>query len=93
MHEGHVEMQRIDIAIDGIPLDVALAKALAEQVASRLARDYLLLAWYDGQRNEEHPSVPECQHKPGWLAYAEGHGGNIRVSLNEGEFDFIFTAL
>jgi hypothetical protein len=51
----------------------------------------MIVAWYDGQKGEEHPVVPECQHKPGWLAYAEGHGGNIRVNINDGEFEFIFS--
>jgi len=86
-------MQQINIGIDGIPLDVDLAKTLAEQIVSRLADEALLLAWYDGQRSEEHPDVPECQHKPGWLAYAEGHGGSIRVNFNDGEFEFIFAVL
>jgi len=93
MHEYRTEMQQIGIDIDGVPLDVELANALAAQVAACLAEDFLLLAWYDGQRNEEHPSVPECQHKPSWLAYAKGHGGNIRVRVNDGEFDFIFAAV
>jgi hypothetical protein len=35
--------------------------------------------------------VPECQHKPGWLAYAEGHGGRVRVDVNETEYSFIFA--
>ncbi len=93
MHEYRTEMQRVAINVEGIAMDIALANALAEQIAARLAEDFLLLAWYDGQRKEEHPSVPECQHKPGWLAYAEGHGGNIRVRINDGEFDFIFAAV
>lgn len=93
MHETETEMRQVVIDIKGVPLDVALANSLAERVAAHLAEEYLLLAWYDGQRNEEHPHVPECQHKPGWLAYAEGHGGNIRVRLNDGEFDFIFAAV
>lgn len=51
----------------------------------------LLIAWYGGVKGEEHPEVPECQHKPGWLAYAEGHGGRVRVDVNAGEYSFIFA--
>ena len=40
------------------------------------------------KQGEEHPEVPECQHKPGWLAYAEGHGGWVRVDVNETEYSF-----
>jgi hypothetical protein len=51
----------------------------------------MLIAWYDGKKGEEHPHVPECQHKPGWLAYAEGHGGRIRIDVNETEYSFIYS--
>lgn len=87
------DMRQIAISIDGIGLDYGLGKILAEQLVLRLTEDYMMVAWYDGQKGEEHPEIPECQHKPGWLAYAEGHGGNIRVSFNEGEFEFIFSSM
>lgn len=87
------DMRQIAISIDGMDVDYELGKTLAEQVVSRLTEDYMMVAWYDGQKGEEHPDVPECQHKPGWLAYAEGHGGNIRVNFNDGEFEFIFSSV
>ncbi len=71
----------------------AAAKKLAEQEAGKKLSEPMLVAWYDGKRNEEHPHVPECQHKPGWIAYAEGHGGRLQVNLNDGEYSFIFADL
>ena len=85
------EMREVAIAIDGVVPDVVLANALAEQVAARLCERYLLLAWHDGRCNESCPSGPPEQQRPGWLVYAEQHGGNIRVRVNEGEFDFVFA--
>lgn len=87
------DMRQIAISIDGMDVDYELGKTLAEQVVSRLTENYIMVAWYDGQKGEEHPEVPECQHKPGWLAYAEGHGGSIRVNFNDGEFEFIFSSV
>ena len=81
----------IKINVEGKELDFALAKRLSEELATSLLSDPLLIAWYDGKKGEEHPSVPECQHKPGWIAYAEGHGGCIRVDINEGEYSYIFS--
>ena len=51
----------------------------------------MLIAWFDGEKNEEQPEVLECQHKPGWLAYAAGHGGRVRVDVNKTEYSFIFA--
>jgi hypothetical protein len=52
-----------------------------------LAEDTLdelkIVAWYDGIKKEEHPFVPECQHKPGWVAYAEGHNGKLQININQ----------
>ncbi len=79
------------VRIEGRPLERELARRLAGVLAAESLAEPMLIAWYDGQKGEEHPEVPECQHKPGWLAYAEGHGGRLRVDVNEGEFSFIFA--
>lgn len=34
----------------------------------------------------------KCSHQPSWLAYAQGHGGDITVDINQGEYLFIFTS-
>ena len=82
---------RQSIQVTGSEMAFPLARALAETLATSQLNEPMLIAWYDGQKGEEHPAVPECQHKPGWLAYAEGHGGRLRVDVNEGEFSFIFA--
>src|SRR3990167_8828218 len=56
------------------------------------AEEPMLLAWSDRRRNEVSPDIPECQHQPGWLAYAESHGGNLKVEINRGEYVFVFRA-
>lgn len=85
-------MQNIGLIVDGLELDFESAQALAKVAANHLVAGAMLLAWHDRPREKESPEVPECTGKPGWLAYAEGHGGNIRVDINHGEFVFIFTA-
>lgn len=87
----HVELKTIQINIDGMDLSFPLVQRLAEQLASELIDEPMLIAWFDGKRNEEHPTVPECQHKPGWLAYAEGHGACLRVDVNGVLFSLIFA--
>ena len=87
----HVEFETIKISEEKKEIDYVLAKRLSEDIVSTIISEPMLIAWFDGKKNEEHPEVPECQHKPGWLAYAEGHGGRLRVDVNETEYSFIFA--
>ncbi len=87
----HAELLTLKINLEGKELDFSLAKRLADNLVSDSISEPMLIAWYDGKKGEEHPSVPECQHKPGWLAYAEGHGGRVRIDVNGPEYSFIYT--
>ena len=87
----HVNFETIKISVEGKEIDYSLARRLSEDITSTIMTDSILIAWFDGKKGQEHPQVPECQHKPGWLAYAEGHGGRVRVDVNETEYSFIFA--
>lgn len=86
-------MRVIEIATQGVEPDFAGACALAEAAATRMAQEVMLVAWYDGATGKGHPDAQECTGKPGWLAYAESHGGDIRVNINHHEFVFIFAVI
>ncbi len=85
------ELLTLKINAEEKDLDFSQARRLADNLVSGSLSEPMLIAWYDGNKGEEHPHVPECQHKPGWLAYAEGHGGRVRVDVNETEYSFIYT--
>lgn len=87
----HVELKNIKFSVEGMELSFPLVQRLAEELAAEVIDGPMLIAWFDGKRGEEHPTVPECQHKPGWLAYAEGHGGCLRIDVNDTEYSLIFT--
>lgn len=86
-------MKNVRLHIDGMHLDYDSAHAVAETLADQMMASSMCVAWYDGQKQQEHPAVSECQHKPGWLAYAEGHGGSLKIDLNGGEFIFVFAEI
>jgi hypothetical protein len=83
-------MREVNLRVDGLALDFDLAAALARQVASKAEGEAICLAWFDRNTNRECPEVRECMHKPGWLAYARGHGADLSVVFNEGEYTFVF---
>jgi len=87
----HTKYKTINISTKGSQLNFSQAKRISEEHAEKMIKGPMLIAWYDEKKQEEHPSVPECQHKPGWLAYADGHDGCLRVDVNEDEYSFIFA--
>jgi hypothetical protein len=82
----------VGLTVEGVTLDFAAARALADRLAAQAQGESMLVAWVDRARGEESPKVPECQKKPGWLAYAESHGGNLWVNINRGEYLFIYSS-
>lgn len=90
--DTHRNIKEIDVRVQGAALDYAVADALADVLAKKVARDVMLVAWFDGKNNMGYPAVKEGSgDKPSWLAYAESHGGNLSVNVNDGEFVFVFA--
>jgi len=90
--DPHKNIKEIDISVHGVALDYAAAHILADALAEKAVGETMLVAWFDGKNKVGYPEVQECTgDKPGWLAYAESHGGNLGVNINGGEFIFIFA--
>jgi hypothetical protein len=85
-------MRIIELTTQDVALDFNTARAMAELAATRTAQEVMLVAWFDGKAGKGHPDGRECTGKLGWLAYAESHGGDIRVNINHHEFVFIFAS-
>lgn len=84
-------MREVEVNVQGVSLDYAAARAVAQPLAEKAAGEVMLVAWFDGKAGKGHPDARECTGKPGWLAYAESHGGDIQVNVNHHEFVFIFA--
>ena len=88
----HENTKEIDVSVQGVALDYAVAHILASALAEKAAGETMLVAWFDGKNQTGYPEVQECTgDKPGWRAYAESHGGNLEVNINGGEFIFVFA--
>ncbi len=70
---------------------VLLAK---EQAAQRFA-EYMLVSWYDRDRDfESPPNTTETQGdylKNGYINYGLHHGAQLKVDIEAGRFVFFFT--
>jgi hypothetical protein len=75
--------------------DFQAARMLAEGEASRRFAEYLLISWYDRERDFESPAhVSECAGngpKNGYIHYALSHGARLKVEVDGGRFVFFYT--
>ncbi|WIM04558.1 MAG: AF1514 family protein [Candidatus Nitricoxidivorans perseverans] len=86
------DVREVSLAVGGLPLEFEVGQELAKAAARSLDKEATLIAWYDRKQGKESPQRYEChENKPGWLAYAEGHGGNFKVDINQGEYIFVFV--
>ncbi len=83
----------IHLTVDGCDLDQDLARALAQKLAERENPDTFLVSWYNRRRNSHSPCCLGCVigDRPGWDVYGENHEGRVRLTVNDGEYVFIFS--
>lgn len=75
--------------------DYAQAVALAREEAAARFHEYMLLSWYDRDRDfESPPHTSECAAscaKDGYIHYGVSHGARLMVDIEGGRFVFFFT--
>ncbi len=84
----------IELRIDDESVDFTQAKEAAEQAAKSKTNSPMLLAWFNSLTGRFSPDVICCgETKPTWLVYAESRGADLSVSVNNGDFVFVFMSL
>ena len=73
--------------------DFQEAMALAKSEAQKRFHEYMLVSWYDRDRDFESPAgASECEHGvPGYILYGLNHGAKLKVEVEEGRFVFFFA--
>lgn len=77
--------------------DYREAMARADVIASERLGDYMLLSWYDRDRDFESPQhASECHQQsavPGYVDYGIHHGATLKVDIGEGRFVFFYLSV
>jgi len=86
-------MKDILIAISGEALDFQTARVVAGALAERGNEEATLIAWSDEKAKRHSPCCVKCEigDRPGWEVYGENHGGRLKISINDGEYVFIYS--
>ena len=77
--------------------DYRQAMKLADEKAEELLGDYMLLSWYDRDRNFESPQhASECHQDsaiPGYVDYGIYHGAKLKIDFEQGRFVFFYLPI
>ena len=77
--------------------DYLQAMQLANEEADKRLGDYMLLSWYDRDRDFESPQhSSECHADsavPGYVDYGIHHGARLKVDIEAGRFVFFYLPL
>ncbi|MDH5632548.1 MAG: AF1514 family protein [Gammaproteobacteria bacterium] len=79
------------------PVDYQEAMALANSEADKRLGDYMLLSWYDRDRDFESPQhSSECHldsATPGYVDYGLHHGATLKIDIEDGRFVFFYLPI
>ncbi|MCF8056815.1 MAG: AF1514 family protein [Desulfocapsa sp.] len=71
------------------------AMELAKEEALRHIDDFMLMSWYDRDRDFESPQhateSDETCAVPGYVEYGTSHGATLKIDIEDGRFVFFFT--
>lgn len=74
--------------------DYLAAMGMANHTAAARIGDYMLLSWYDRDRDFESPQhASECHLDsavPGYVDYGLHHGATLKVDIEDGRFVFFY---
>ncbi len=74
--------------------DYLAAMGMANQTAAARLGDFMLLSWYDRDRDFESPQhASECHRDsavPGYVDYGLHHGATLKVDIEDGRFVFFY---
>jgi len=94
MSESGANITQVKLDPEPSPGDYRAAMQLADAEAAARLGDYMLLSWYDRDRDFESPQhSSECHLDsaiPGYVDYGVNHGATLRVDICDGRFVFFY---
>jgi hypothetical protein len=92
---GQPEIEVVSLHPENRISDYLQAMELAKVEALKRFDDYMLISWYDRDRDfESPPNTTECAEvceKNGYIHYGLNHGAKLKVDIEDGRFVFFFT--
>jgi hypothetical protein len=86
-------MKEIDIQIPGCNVSQEQAQKIGQLLAEQNNPDTMVVPRFNRAANACSPCClkGELGEKPGWEVYGENHGGQLKITVNKGDYIFIFS--
>lgn len=84
-------LDTVNISVEDAELDLAGASAMAKAKARDMDSNAMMLSYHSGKTGEFWPSY-DCGGggKPPWIVFAEARGYNLKIDINDGEYEFFY---
>ena len=86
-------MEGIQINISGCDISQEQAQKIGQLIAERNNPDTIVISRYNRIADACSPCClgNDMGGKPGWEVYGENHGGRLKITVNDGDYVFIFS--
>ena len=85
-------LDTVTLTVDDPDLDLATASALAKDKARSMDHNAMMLSYHSGKTGEFWPKY-ECGGggRPPWIVFAEARGYNLKIDINDGDYEFFYV--
>jgi hypothetical protein len=82
----------VSLTVEDPALDLATASSMAKAKARELDSNAMMLSYHSGKTGEFWPNY-ECGGggRPPWIVFAEARGYNLKIDINDGEYEFFYV--
>jgi hypothetical protein len=84
-------LDTVELTIDDPGLDFNAASDLAKATARKMDSNAMMLSYHSGKTGAYWPNH-DCgsNDRPPWIVFAESRGYNLKIDINDGEFEFFY---
>ena len=94
IHDSSIEytLDTIHLSVDDPNLELAAASALAKEKARAMDTNAMMLSYHSGKTGEYWPTY-DCggNGRSPWLVFAEARGYNLKIDINNGDYEFFYV--
>ena len=83
--------ESIAIEVPDEDLNLETASAIAKEKARGMDPNAMMLSYHSGKTGEFWPTY-DCGGggRPPWIVFAEARGYNLKIDINDGEYEFFY---
>ena len=84
-------LDTVNLSVENPGLDLVEATALAKAKARDMDSNAMMLSYHSGKTGEFWPTY-DCGGggRPPWMVFAEARGYNLKIDINNGEYEFFY---